>query len=152
MLVATSLVLALLLQIYPLRGELALWRPPFPLLVVLYWVLAAPALFGVGLAWSVGLLADLLLDGIPGQSALAYGLCAYMVRSLDQRLQYLSLIHLAGVTGLLVLLYQLVVVSIELLLRGDLTVNPLLFASALSATALWPFIAMALGALHDPYW
>ncbi|MGK2915741.1 MAG: rod shape-determining protein MreD [Porticoccaceae bacterium] len=150
-LVATSVAVALLLQLYPLRGELALWRPPFPLLIALFWLLSEPTRFGVGLTWSIGLLMDLLFDGILGQSALACGLCAYLVQSLDQRLQHFSSLHLCGLAALLVTVYQVVVVSLDLLLRHA-TLDPALFYSALSAALLWPLIAGGLGRLHQAHW
>lgn len=150
-LVAGSIAAALLLQLYPLRGELALWRPPFPLLIALYWLLVEPARFGVGAAWSTGLLMDLLFDGIPGQSALACGLCAYLVQSLEQRHQHFTSFQRCGLAGLLVTVYQVVVVALDLLLR-DAILDPALFGSALSAALLWPFIAGGLGRLHDARW
>lgn len=150
-LLVASLGIAVLLQIYPLRGDVAFWRPPFVLLVCLYWLLREPLRFGVGAAWTVGLLMDLLFGGIAGQSALALTVCAYLVQTSGQRLHYFTVLHQSALAGVLVVVYQLLVVSVEQLARTAEPTWALLY-SAFSAAVLWPLIAAGLGRLHRPQW
>ncbi len=150
-LLGASLGVAVLLQIYPLRGDWAFWRPPFVLLVCLYWLLNEPFRFGVGAAWTIGLLMDLLFGGITGQSALALTVCAYLVQTSGQRLHYFTILHQSALAGVLVAVYQLLVVSVEQLAS---TADPTwaLFYSVFSGAVLWPLIAAGLGRLHHPRW
>ena len=73
-----SLLAALLVAVYPLSPAVSVYRPELLCLVVIYWVLHSPHQLGVGVAWCVGLLQDLVEDGVWGGHALALALVAYI--------------------------------------------------------------------------
>ena len=62
-----SIVIALLLGLLPLPGVLQPLRPYWLALIVAYWVLEAPERVGLGFAFAVGVLADLLYGGLLGE-------------------------------------------------------------------------------------
>ena len=76
--VALSTVAAFLLQALPLWPTLAALRPPFAVLMVVWWSLAAPRLGGIALGFLVGLGLDVLQGVVLGQHALATSLVAYI--------------------------------------------------------------------------
>jgi rod shape-determining protein MreD len=73
-----SALLALVLTVLPLPYYLDIVRPPFLILVVLYWSMAAPRAGGVGLGWFSGLLLDVFQGPVLGEHALALAAVAYI--------------------------------------------------------------------------
>jgi rod shape-determining protein MreD len=73
-----SALVALVLTVLPLPYYLDLARPPFLILVVLYWSMAAPRAGGVGLGWFSGLLLDVFQGPVLGEHALALAAVAYI--------------------------------------------------------------------------
>ena len=69
--ISVSLIAALFLYSLPLQGGLAFWRPPFVLLVTVYWLIVQPQHVGITFVWFSGLLLDLLYGNVIGQNALA---------------------------------------------------------------------------------
>jgi len=67
------------LTVAPLPTWLEAWRPPWVALVLIYWCLMWPRHFGVGSAWLLGLLLDVLHGTLLGQHALALSVVAYLV-------------------------------------------------------------------------
>ena len=75
--IAASLLLALLLSVWPLPLWAQWGRPEWVAMVLIYWVLALPARVGIGVCWFTGLVLDILEGSPPGQNALALGVVAY---------------------------------------------------------------------------
>ena len=71
-----SLLLALLLGVVPLPDWLQPLRPYWLALVLAYWLLEVPERVGLGVAFGLGLLADLAFGGLLGEQALL----AYFLR------------------------------------------------------------------------
>lgn len=65
------------LRILPLPHLVFPYNPDWVLLVLVYWCIALPERFGLGLAWVCGLFADVLTGRLLGQEALAYSVVAY---------------------------------------------------------------------------
>ena len=75
-----SIVIALLLGLLPLPGVLQPLRPYWLALIVAYWVLEAPERVGLGFAFAVGVLADLLYGGLLGEQALRLVIMAFILQ------------------------------------------------------------------------
>jgi rod shape-determining protein MreD len=73
-----STLAAFVLQVVPLPWGLAVVRPPFAVIVVIFWSLIAPRIGGIGLAFLVGLALDVYRGVIFGQHALALAFVAYV--------------------------------------------------------------------------
>ena len=65
-----TLVVALLLMLVPLPGPLAPFKPYWPALVLLYWSLESEDRVTLGLAFAVGLGADVVNGVVLGEQAL----------------------------------------------------------------------------------
>ena len=89
--VLTSVVAALFLNGLPLEGIWLMLRPDFVALVLLYWCTHKPWRIGIGLAWAVGIFADVADSSLFGQHALAYSLLAFGGVVLHRRLQMFDL-------------------------------------------------------------
>lgn len=86
-----SLFAALLVAIYPLPPTWSVYRPELVCLLVIYWVLHKPHHIGVGIAWCIGLVQDIVEDSVWGGHALALAFIAYVCLMSYRRLRSYSL-------------------------------------------------------------
>ena len=89
--VLASVVAALFLNGLPWEGIWLMLRPDFVALVLLYWCTHKPWRIGIGLAWLVGIFADVADASLFGQHALAYSVLAFGGVALHRRLQMFDL-------------------------------------------------------------
>lgn len=145
-----GLFLALLIAIYPLSPAVSVYRPEVLCLVVIYWVLHSPHQFGVGMAWFVGLLQDLVEDGVWGGHALALALVAYICIMSYQRLRSYSLGQQTFWIFVFVGIHQLFVNWIQGL---DGYGGPArhMAVSALVSAACWPLLVNCMRLLQRRY-
>lgn len=90
-LMLVSLLLALLLSILPMPNVIAELRPYWPALVLSYWLLETPHRAGLGLAFSLGLIADLVSGTLLGEQALRLCILAFIVLRFRARLRFFPL-------------------------------------------------------------
>ncbi|KAF0809277.1 rod shape-determining protein MreD [Alcanivorax sp. S71-1-4] len=76
--ILVTILLAGLLAILPLPEALALGRPEWLTLVLIYWVIALPQRIGVFWGFGVGLFQDVLTGSVLGQHAIALAVVAYI--------------------------------------------------------------------------
>lgn len=88
-LIALSFLLAITLTIVPIPAW-ALWlRPLWVPMTLCCWVLLFPELVGLGVAFSVGIILDVLSMTLLGEHALILCVIAFMMAKLQRRLQNL---------------------------------------------------------------
>jgi rod shape-determining protein MreD len=98
-----SVALALLLGLVPLPALLQPLRPYWLALVLTYWVIETPDRAGLGFAFCIGLLADLLYGGILGEQALRLVVMAFILQRFRARIRFFPLSQQAlAIGGLLV--------------------------------------------------
>src|SRR5690606_36059876 len=102
-----SFALALLLSVYPLPDAWQWFRPEFVALLVIYWVTALPDRIGVGAAFVVGLLQDLVENAVPGQHALALVALSYVCLLSYQRIRNYALWQQSAWVFILIGIHQL---------------------------------------------
>ena len=66
------LIAAMMLSIVALPQEVAIYRPDFVLLVLIFWSLRMPAYLALVIAFATGLIEDVLHFDLIGESSLAY--------------------------------------------------------------------------------
>lgn len=93
--VGLSLSFAMLLNWLPWHGVGLALRPDLVALLLLYWSIYSPHRVNVGVAWGVGLLADVADASLLGQHAWAYALMAFGGNVLHRRVQMLNLLQQA---------------------------------------------------------
>lgn len=138
-----SLLLAMVLELLPLPTPLAIFTPPWLLLVVIYWSLLQPAPFGLTSAWILGLGFDALQSSPLGTHAALFTLVVTPILVLQRLLNNLPPLQQALWIASLVFLY----LGGELWLGGQLTagqVNAEDFLPVLSTLIAWPLIRKLL--------
>lgn len=72
------LIAAVALVSVPLPAFLTPFRPPWAAIAVIYWIMMWPRAFGIGSAWMIGLLLDILSGELLGQNAFALSVIGYL--------------------------------------------------------------------------
>ena len=85
--ISLRLFIALMLNWLPWQDLWLALRPDFAALVLLYWCTHKPHRVGIGIAWLIGILADVSDSSLFGQHALAYAALAFGGIMLHRRIQ-----------------------------------------------------------------
>ena len=142
-----SLVVALLLGLLPLPGPLQPLRPFWLALVLAYWVIEAPVRAGLGLAFCVGLAADLAYGGLLGQYALRLVIMAFILQRFRARLRFFPMSQQALAIGGLLLNDRIVTTVLHLTL-GVAPHPDLAWAAPVLGMLLWPLVFVLLDAVR----
>ncbi len=111
-----SLLLALLLGLVPLPAILQPLRPYWLALVLAYWVLEEPEKIGLGAAFLLGLVADLVFGGLLGEQAMRLTILAFILDRFRARMRFFPLSQQALAIGGLLLNDRVVGAVIHLVL------------------------------------
>lgn len=141
--VLLTLVVAILLTLLPLPGSLEVLRPYWVALVLIYWCLETQGLISLGLAFTVGLLLDLLTGSLLGLHALSLVIIVYLASRFRARLRFFPPWQQA-----LSVLALLVNDRIILLWINSLRDEPMpgldFWLAPVVGTLLWPWIFLLL--------
>lgn len=146
---ATFLV-GLVLSQMPLP-ELLVWaRPEWVMLMLIYWVMALPHRIGLGSAFLLGILLDVVRGSVLGLSALSLTLIAFLVLILYKRLrmfplwqQSLMVLVLVGINQLLFHWMQSITGT-----TGD---SLLFLLPSLVSALVWPWLYLLLRSVRHTF-
>lgn len=143
-----SLLAALLLNWLPWQGVWLALRPDFVALVVLYWCIHKPYRVGIGIAWLVGILADVANASLFGQHALAYAVLAFGGIVLHRRVQMFDLRQQTMQVFPVLLLAYAVYATVHWQLHGYVAWE--YFAGSVTSALLWAPLTVLLQVLRRP--
>lgn len=135
--------MALLLSIVPMPGWTVTLRPEWVVLVLIYWCMALPQRVGVGTAWVVGLILDVLQGTLLGQHALSLSVVAFLTLKLQQRVRFFPMWQQALIVLLLIALHQLMILWIAGI-NGQPSPSWSYWFPSLSSMLLWPALYVVL--------
>lgn len=141
--ITLSLLVAMLLTVLPLPAWAVWARPQWTFMVLLFWVMTMPERIGVGLAFVIGLLMDLLTGTVLGQHALSYTIVIYLLMKFHPQL------HLFPLWQQLLIVLTLVMLNLALqyCVFAAMGITPAVSTywwSAVSSTLLWPWVSIFL--------
>jgi rod shape-determining protein MreD len=139
--IIVSFAAALLLSFLPWR-DLRL-VPDFVALVLVFWCVHQPRLVGLGVAWTIGLLADAGNGVLLGQHALAYSLLAFLAVWLSRRILWFGPWLQALHAGAMLLVAQLLVLLVRLT-AGDAFPGWAILVGPVAGALLWPALTWLL--------
>lgn len=145
--IAGSLLVALVLQLFELPWGLALLRPLWVPLVLVYWAMVTPQPTGLFTAWIMGFVLDALLGSVLGQHALGLTLLVFIALWLRGWLTLFPVWQEAAMLTLLWLLYAFLMFWIDGATghRAD----PWLHWTPVFTTGLvWPLVVAVLNGLR----
>lgn len=137
-----SFLLASILSIYPLTSNIAIFRPMWLVMVLVFWLIFQPALVGVILAFGIGLCIDLLTGSRLGQQALCAVAVAFFAKFVSGYIKQLS----SGLVWLLasccLIIYQISLIILHFFIQGIFA--PQLFVAVVTSILLWPLLVAIL--------
>ena len=135
--------LGLIFSIFPLPIFLNTFRPDWMVLIIFYWVLALPQRIGIGHAFILGLLIDLLLGSILGTHALLFSFLAYIISINYQRIRYFTMVQTMVLVGIFILFskvsFYLIASSVQ-----DIALHKYYFWSIIPSMLIWPWFFLFL--------
>ena len=143
LIIAASLLVALVLSILPWPVWTEQFRPDWLALVLIYWCMALPTRVGVGMAWSAGLTLDVLYGSMLGENALAKALIAFLTVRFHLQLRMFPRWQQAVVVLLLVAGNNLLVLWVKHLAGQAPAIWSYLTPSIVSML-LWPWLFVIL--------
>lgn len=138
-----TFLIALILSALPLPDAALWWRPEWVVLVLFYWTVALPERVGIGTAWVLGILLDLLEGSLLGMNALSLTLVAYISLLSYQRVRMFSWMQQALFAFFLVALHQIISHLIKGILGYSVQSYMFLVPAFISAV-LWPWLFVIL--------
>lgn len=140
--IVLTLVVAFVIKQLPWQGWVLLGRPDFVLVMLLFWAQRQPQSITLGIAFLLGLLADVQDGVVLGQHALAYSVGVFMVQFFLRRLLMFTLSRQAMQMLPLILLVQVLALAAGWL-SGRSPQDGWVFVSAVTSTLLWWWVAVA---------
>ena len=101
-----SIIVALALTMMPLPRLIDAFRPDWVALMLIFWALAMPRTYSVGIAWLIGIVLDAAQGTLLGQHALALCIVVYITVKFHLQMRVFPLLQLTATVFALLALYQ----------------------------------------------
>ncbi len=142
-----TLVFALLSMLVPLPDVLEPFKPYWPALILLYWSLESEDRVTLGLAFAIGLGADLLDGVVLGEQALRLCALVFIAMRFRSRLRFFPMWQ-QTLAVLALLLNDRLLLLIVRVLAGASLPPASWWISPFVGAALWPFLFLLLDDLR----
>jgi rod shape-determining protein MreD len=142
-----TLLFALLSMLVPLPGVLEPFKPYWPALILLYWSLESEDRVTLGLAFVIGLGADLLNGVVLGEQALRLCALVFIALRFRSRLRFFPMWQ-QTLAVLALLLNDRLLLLIVRVLAGASLPPASWWISPFVGAALWPFLFLLLDDLR----
>jgi rod shape-determining protein MreD len=140
---------ALFFTILPLPPWADVLRPPFLVLAVLYWSIAAPRAGGIALGFLAGLSLDVFHGSVLGQHALALSVVTYITVREHQKIRSKPVFQQSLIVFGALMLFEFIVFAID-----GWTSHPgpgaMRWVHAITGAMVWPVANALLGRSHSP--
>lgn len=142
--VVVSFIVASLANLLPLPSDWLWFRPEFVVLVVIYWTIALPEQVGVGAAFIMGLIQDVLENALLGQHALAFVVLAYVCSLSYRRIRNFAVWQQSVWVFVLVGIHQLMW-NWGSTFSGRTADSLIFLLPALTSALVWPLVMTFTG-------
>jgi rod shape-determining protein MreD len=142
-----SIALALLLGLLPAPGMLAAVKPYWLALVLCFWLLEAPERVGLGTAFLLGVVGDLVFGTLLGEQAMRLTILAFIVLRFRPRLRFFTLAQQALALFALLLNDRCVVLMVRGF-SGEGMPSWDFWLAPVSGMLLWPWLFLLLDDLR----
>ncbi|HET8900267.1 MAG TPA: rod shape-determining protein MreD [Rhodanobacteraceae bacterium] len=142
-----SVAFALLLMLAEWPPSIAAFKPYWPALVLVYWLLESPDHFGLGSAFVIGLVADLFTGSLLGEQALRLLVLAFIVLRFRSRLRFFPMWQ-QTLAVLALLFNDRILLLMVRGFAGDALPPLAYWLAPFSGALLWPFVFLLLDGLR----
>lgn len=141
--VIVTLIIALMLSVFPLPEWLETFRPDWIAITLVYWAMMLPRTWSVGSAWLVGLVLDVAQGTLLGQHALALCVIVFITVRMHLLMRVFPTGQLVAAVFSLLALYQFILFWINGVAGVDVEASQY-WGPVISGALLWPVISMFL--------
>lgn len=134
-----TFIIGLVLSQIPMPDFMTWARPEWVVLVLIYWVMALPYRIGIGSAFAVGLVMDLVRGSVLGLNALSMTIIAFLVLMLYKRMRMFPLWQQSCLILVLVGINQLLFHWMQGV-TGTTSDSLLFLLPALISALVWPWL------------
>ena len=138
---------ALILMLIPLPDWAGPWRPDWLAITLIYWAIAWPEHMGIGIAWILGLLVDVVFGALLGQYALGFAILTFIAIRFHTRARNYPIHQQAVFVGITLLPYMSVLLWIQGI-QGENLESWLYWAPVLTSMLMWPIVYKVLRAIR----
>lgn len=121
---------------------MATLRPMVMVMVLIFWLLFQPRYVGIFTAFTIGLVADLLMDTHLGQQAFAAVMVALVIKISSIYVRQLNTVNAWLIASLSLLLFQLSLWMLQMFIQDIFVAQSAL--SLLMSIVSWPLVLLAL--------
>lgn len=140
--IVLSFIIASSLNVYPLSPSMATLRPMIMIMVLIYWLLFQPRYVGIFIAFTIGLIADLLMDTHLGQQAFAAVVVALVIKITSIYVRQLNTISAWLIASLGLVVFQLNLWMLQMFIQNTFIAKSAL--SLMMSIISWPLVLLAL--------
>ena len=142
------LIGAAALMSLPLPEGLTPYRPAWATLALIYWIMMWPGRFGLGSAWLLGLLLDVLQGATLGQHALALSVVGYITLRFHLQIRIFPLWQLTATVFALLGLEAFILFWIDGV-AGNQPVGLARWSQVVTGAVLWPLVMAMMDRLRE---
>ncbi|MCG3879870.1 rod shape-determining protein MreD [Psychrobacter sp. Ps6] len=140
--IVLSFIIASSLNVYPLSPSMATLRPMIMIMVLIYWLLFQPRYVGIFTAFTIGLIADLLMDTHLGQQAFAAVVVALVIKITSIYVRQLNTISAWLIASLGLVVFQLNLWMLQMFIQNTFIAKSAL--SLMMSIISWPLVLLVL--------
>ncbi|MBE0440546.1 MAG: rod shape-determining protein MreD [Psychrobacter sp.] len=137
-----SFVVASSLNIYPLSPSMATLRPMVMVMVLVFWLLFQPRYVGIFTAFTIGFIADLLMDTHLGQQAFAAVVVAFVIKLTSIYVKQLNTVSAWVIASLGLIVFQITLWVLQMFVQ-NIFVAQSAFSLMISILS-WPLVLLVL--------
>ncbi|MBH0086643.1 rod shape-determining protein MreD [Psychrobacter sp. SCQQ22] len=137
-----SFVVASSLNVYPLSPSMATLRPMVMIMVLIFWLLFQPRYVGIFTAFTIGIIADLLMDTHLGEQAFAAVVVALFIKITSVYIRQMNTASAWLVASFGLIIFQLNLWMLQMFIQNVFVAQATL--SLLMSILSWPLVLFAL--------
>ena len=137
-----SFVAASSLNVYPLNPSMATLRPMVMIMVLIFWLLFQPRYVGIFTAFTIGIIADLLMDTHLGQQAFSAVVVALVIKITSIYVRQLNTLSAWLIASLGLIVFQISLWVLQMFIQNVFIAQSAL--SLLMSIISWPIVLLVL--------
>lgn len=141
-----SMFMAMLLLLLPWPLQVAMLKPYWPILILMFWIMEAPSRVSIGIIFLFGLMLDVVHGYLLGDQALRLVLVVYLVQKFRAQLRFFPMWQQTLVVLALLINDTALRLIIAFVSRQSMP-SHLIWLSAIIGAVLWPFVFLLLDRL-----
>jgi len=122
---------------------LGYFSPDWIFLVIIYWIIAVPGMYGFFVIWLIGIITDVAVGSTLGMNALTYVFLSYVVKRLYKSLRYFTVIQQSIIVLALMAIKITFLLWVDAMLGTDIY-STTMFWTIITSAFVWPIIFFSL--------